>query len=79
MCTKGDCRQARHAKKHVGEWLLTLDKDDAGNVQYVIDEAAREGIILANVGEVMLFCLLTVSRFMAARVSFTVNGMGDGR
>lgn len=77
MCDrKNRCEAADAAKRHVGEWALRLDANDAGNVQFIMDEAAREGIVLATVGEVLLFTVGTVANICAARASFTLTAEG---
>lgn len=82
MCDrKNRCEAATAAKEHVGEWCLPLDAQDAGNVQYVMDECAREGIALPDVPHVLIFCLMTVANICAARASFDLTdltGRGAG-
>jgi hypothetical protein len=83
MCDrKRACAQADAAKEHVGVLSLDIDGRHAQAVQYVKDEATREGFDLGTPGEVILFALLTVETLMAARASFDVvplGGKGAGK
>lgn len=80
MCDKkGRCREADAAKRHVGEWTLNIGSGEAGDVQYVMDEAAAAGVTLATVGDVLAFCLETVVGTMAARAAFAPTGLTGER
>lgn len=76
MCDRrAACPERDAAKRHVGTWELHVDPTTAQNVQYIMDEAAREGVDLGDVGQVITFCIYTVANFIAARASFD---LGDG-